>query len=74
MAYSAAMTEERTGVYEFVCDHLIPGCTYKDRDERNEEVLERALDHFRVHHTMHHFDEPLDETLKRTGIQFIRPA
>ena len=68
------MTEERPGVYMFVCDNLIPGCTYKDRDQRREEVLERAMDHFRVHHTTKHFDEPLDETLKQTGIQFIRPA
>ncbi len=68
------MTEERAGVYEFVCDNLIPGCTYKDRSEREDEAVRRAMDHFRAHHTTHHFDAPLEESLKKTGIQFIRPA
>ena len=68
------MTEERAGVYEFVCDHLIPGCTYRDQDERHEELLKRAEDHYRAHHTWDHSDGPLEETLKKTGVQFIKPA
>jgi predicted small metal-binding protein len=61
-------------MFEYVCAHVIPGCHYKNRDEREEAVLERATAHFRTHHSLDHFDEPIDEALKKAGITFIRPA
>lgn len=37
-------------MYEFVCERIIPGCTYKETGEDREVVLERALEHMREHH------------------------
>ena len=59
-------------MYEFVCDHLVPGCTHKDRDEKQQELLDRAVTHLQEHHNLDYHDEPMAESLKRTGIQFIR--
>ncbi|MGB7861703.1 MAG: DUF1059 domain-containing protein [Acidimicrobiia bacterium] len=61
-------------MFEFVCDHLIPGCAHKDSDQSEAELLERAGVHFQEHHSTHHFNEPLDEVLKKTGITFIKPV
>ena len=61
-------------MYEFLCDHLVPGCTHKDHDERQEQLLDRAVSNLKEHHNLDHHDEPIDQVLKRTGIQFIRPA
>ena len=59
---------------EFVCDHLVPGCTHKDHAEREAELLDRAVAHLKEHHNLDYHDEPMDSGLKKTGIQFIRPA
>jgi predicted small metal-binding protein len=59
-------------VFEFVCDHLIPGCTHEDRDEDRDKLQERALQHSREHHPEQH--DRIYEALKSTGIVFIRPA
>lgn len=61
-------------MFEYVCDHLVPGCTHKDRDETREKLLDRAAIHLREHHDLDHHDEPIAETLKQTGIVFIRPV
>lgn len=61
-------------MFEFVCDHLVPGCTHKDHDERQEQLSDRAVSHLKEHHNLDYHDEPMDQVLKRTGIQFIRPA
>jgi predicted small metal-binding protein len=36
-------------MYEFLCDHIIPGCTHKESGEDREEVLERAMAHLQAH-------------------------
>lgn len=59
-------------MFEFACDHLIPGCTHKDESE--EKLRERAVAHFGEHHSLDHYNEPIDDVLKRTGITFIRPV
>lgn len=59
-------------MFEFVCDHLIPGCTHEDRDEDRDKLQERALQHSREHHPEQH--DRIYEALKSTGIVFIRPA
>jgi predicted small metal-binding protein len=61
-------------MFEFVCDHLVPGCTHQDKDESENELRERAAAHYREHHSLNHFNEPIDEVLRHTGINFIRPA
>jgi predicted small metal-binding protein len=61
-------------LYEFICDRIIPGCTYEERGEKEEEVLEQAMIHFKEHHAFHHHNDPIDDTLRKTGMVFIRPA
>jgi predicted small metal-binding protein len=36
--------------YEFVCEHLVPGCTTKVRAETKEEAARRAARHLEEHH------------------------
>ncbi|CAN5875071.1 hypothetical protein BH23ACT4_BH23ACT4_00030 [soil metagenome] len=49
-------------MYEFVCDRVIPGCTYKERGSNREEVHERAMEHMRERHKP---DHAVDETRDR---------
>jgi predicted small metal-binding protein len=36
--------------FEFVCEHLIPGCTSKVQGETKEEVAAKAEKHIHDHH------------------------
>ncbi len=65
---------EKTPIYDFICDRLIPGCTHEDHDKKKAQLAERAAAHMREHHGYSHVDEPIGETLERTGAIFIRPA
>jgi hypothetical protein len=58
-------------MFEFICDHLIPGCTHEDRDEDRDKLVERALHHSEEHHPDQH--DRLAQTLRTTGVVFIRP-
>lgn len=60
-------------MFEFVCDHLVPGCHHRDKDEK-EEALNRAVAHLKGHHNLDYHDERMESSLKKTGIQFIRPV
>jgi predicted small metal-binding protein len=42
-------------VYDFLCEHIIPGCTHRESGEDSDNVLEKALEHMREH------DEDLDD-------------
>lgn len=61
-------------MYDFVCDHIIPGCTHKEHGEDKADVYEKAARHLREHHAFDHGDEPIATTLEKTGAIFIRPA
>jgi predicted small metal-binding protein len=61
-------------LFEYVCEHLVPGCHHKDRDESRDALLERVAIHLREHHDLDHRDTRTSEALKRTGITYIRPA
>lgn len=74
LGYCPARREEERELFDYICERLIPGCSHEDKDENEEELLERAAEHLRVHHTTDHFDEPIDETLKKVGVQFVRPV
>jgi len=65
---------ERSGLFHFICDHVVPGCTHEDSDPDRDRLLERVGVHLREHHDLDHRDEPIARTLKTTGIVFIRPA
>ena len=37
-------------MYEYVCNHIIPGCTYHERGGSREEVEEQAMKHIAERH------------------------
>lgn len=47
-------------MYQFVCNHIIPGCTTTLEGETADEVRDRAIEHMRKHHGM---DADNDERL-----------
>lgn len=59
-------------MFEFVCEHLVPGCTHKDHAQKQEELLDRAVAHLKEHHNLDHRDQPYDDAVKTLGVQFIR--
>ena len=61
-------------MFEFICEHIVPGCSEKDRDESREKLLERVAVHLREHHDLDHRDDRISEALKETGVTFIHPA
>lgn len=61
-------------MFEYICDHVIPGCSHKDEDESRESLTERAVAHLRDYHRVDPDHEPIAESLRTTGIQFIRPV
>lgn len=63
-----------SGVFEFVCERIVPGCSHTDRDESREKLMDRVAVHLREHHDLDHRDDPISETLSTTGISFIRPV
>jgi predicted small metal-binding protein len=61
-------------VFEYVCDRIIPGCTYTDRDESREKLMERVGTHLAQKHGKDRHDDRIASALERTGITFVRPA
>lgn len=59
-------------MFEFVCDHIVPGCNHKHRDEKREEVLDQAVVHLKEHHNLDHRDDPVAKALESTGISQVR--
>jgi len=43
-------------MYEYVCEHVIPGCTTKELAETRKATLEKALVHLQEHHDIEHPD------------------
>lgn len=52
-------------MYEFVCDHIIPGCTHKETAETEEAVRELAIKHLHEHDDMGYIDD--DVSMKLQG-------
>ena len=46
-------------MYEYVCERLIPGCTYRSDGETPERVREKALEHLHEHHGMDYIDDDI---------------
>ena len=59
-------------MYEFVCDHIIPGCTVKERGDTPEAAREKAVEHLHEHHDMSYIDEPLLERINTVAIRSLR--
>ena len=43
-------------MYEYVCEHVIPGCTAKELGENRKATLEKALVHLQEYHDIEHPD------------------
>lgn len=61
-------------MYEYVCEHIIPGCTYTAREESREKLMETIDEHLREKHDLDRHDDRITAALKTTGITFIRPV
>lgn len=61
-------------MFEFVCDHIVPGCTHKERDETKADLLEKAAAHLREHHEIDAHDDAVSTALETVGVNFIRPV
>lgn len=61
-------------MFEFVCDHIVPGCTHKEQAESKEDLLDKVEAHLREHHDMHRHDPTVATALEAGAIKFIRPA
>ena len=59
-------------MYEFVCDHIIPGCTVKEKGETPEATREKAIAHLREHHDMSYLDKSLLERIDAIAITAFR--
>lgn len=44
-------------VYEFVCDRMIPRCTYTETSETEKEARKNARRHLEDHHRMEVLDD-----------------
>ncbi len=61
-------------MFEFICEHIFPGCTHRDKDSSEDELIHRAEIHLREHHNLDRHDDRIGEALKHTGMPFIHPA
>lgn len=61
-------------MYKYVCEHIIPGCTYDAEAETREKLMEKVDTHLREHHDLDHRDERIARALRDTGIYYIRQA
>lgn len=59
-------------MYEFVCDHIIPGCTHREQGDTPEAVREKAVAHLHEHHDMSYIDQAMLERLDTLAIRALR--
>jgi predicted small metal-binding protein len=51
-------------MFEYVCEHVIPGCTTKvEAADTPEAAREKALEHLHQHHGMEYIDGPTSEKI-----------
>jgi predicted small metal-binding protein len=56
-------------MFEFVCEHIVPGCSAKERGDTPEAAREKALQHLREHHDMSYIDADLSERIGRAIVR-----
>lgn len=59
-------------MYRYVCEHLIPGCTYEAEDPDREKLLKLVAAHLREHHDLDHRDERIAKALNTDAIMYMR--
>ena len=60
-------------MYEFVCDHIIPGCTVKEQGDTPEAAREKAIAHLHEHHDMSYIDKSVMERIDTIAIRPLGP-
>lgn len=50
-------------MFEYVCEHIVPGCTTKELGDTREAAREKALEHLRRHHDMDYIDGPTSDKI-----------
>lgn len=58
-------------MYEYVCDHIIPGCDFKVRAETHEAMKQKAEKHLREHHNMDYLDKDILDRINNAAIWAI---
>ncbi len=43
-------------MFEYLCDHLIPGCTHRETGDTPEAVRDKAIEHLHAHHGTEYLD------------------
>jgi predicted small metal-binding protein len=61
-------------MYRFVCNHIVPGCTFELEDPDREKLIKEVATHLREHHDLDHRDERIAQALKTGGIGYFRQA
>lgn len=46
-------------MFEYVCDHLIPGCTHRETGDTAEAVRDKAIIHLHEGHDLDRIDNDL---------------
>lgn len=65
---------QRSPVFRYICDHIVPGCPKVDEDESREDLMRRVGVHLRDKHDLDHREDRIGRALEETGVVFIRPA
>ena len=58
-------------MFEYFCDHVIPGCTFKDHGDTHEAAREKAIQHLHEGHGMEYIDDDMMERVN-AAILFVR--
>ncbi len=69
--YCGVERQSEGSVYEYVCDHIIPGCDFKARTETHEAMEKEAEKHLREHHNMDYLDKDILQQVNKAGIWAI---
>ena len=58
-------------MFEFVCDHVVPGCTHRETGDTKERAMEKAREHLNEHHGMEYLDSNTTHLLETLAIQRV---
>ncbi|HSJ72210.1 MAG TPA: DUF1059 domain-containing protein [Acidimicrobiia bacterium] len=59
-------------MFEYLCDHVIPGCPHTETGDTPEAVREKALKHLEEHHGMEYIDEGVNARINLAIVPFAR--
>jgi predicted small metal-binding protein len=69
---TGTMSDTTEDVYQYVCDHVIPGCTYVAEGSEMDKLRKAVKVHMIEHHEMFDGDERIANAMK-TGFTSVKP-